>query len=73
MVPPAFVARVTLYASAEAVAAHVWPGFGVLESLDEQTCVLGADSVQGWAQIIVLTDVDFEVTDPRSSSRPSNC
>ena len=49
----------------EAVAARMWPGFGVLTPLDEHSCMLdvGADSLEALAQIISLVDVEFDVSD----------
>jgi predicted DNA-binding transcriptional regulator YafY len=59
-------ARVTLHTPAEVVAERVWPGFGVVEALDEHTCVLdvAADSYRALALFIGFVDSDFEVSEP---------
>ncbi len=59
-------ARVTVYASAATVAARITPAVGVVEAIDEHSCVLntGADRVETVAVYLGLLGVDFRVTDP---------
>ena len=56
-----FQATVALHASAEAVADRVWPGMGVLEAVDEDSCRLhvGADTLTALVWMITSVDVDF--------------
>jgi predicted DNA-binding transcriptional regulator YafY len=59
-------ARVRLHAPAEAVAARIPRGIGVLEVVDDHTCVLdtGAETLQTLAVYLGMLGVDFEVTEP---------
>jgi predicted DNA-binding transcriptional regulator YafY len=58
-----FPARVTVHAPADVVAARINPAVGVVEPVDEHSCVLatGADSVATVAVYLGLLDLDFEV------------
>ncbi len=55
-----------VYAPAEAVTAQINPAVGVVEAVDERSCVLqtGADSLGTLAVYLGLLEVDFEVTEP---------
>ncbi|MFE5477465.1 helix-turn-helix transcriptional regulator [Nocardia sp. NPDC056541] len=57
---------VTLHGSATEVADRVWPGMGVLEAVDDVSCLLhlGADSPAALAWMITALDIGFTVTDP---------
>lgn len=57
-------ATVTLHESAEAVADRVWPGMGVIEAVDDRSCLLhlGADTPQNLAWMITSVDTDFTLT-----------
>lgn len=57
---------VTLHAPAATVAGRLPPSAGLLEPVDERTCVLhtGADTPQQLALYLGLLDVDFDVTEP---------
>ncbi|MFC9970753.1 helix-turn-helix transcriptional regulator [Spirillospora sp. NPDC127200] len=59
-------ARVRLHAPAEAIAERFSPALGVLEAVDERTCVLdtGADSAETLAVHLGMLGVDFEVSEP---------
>ncbi|GIH28377.1 DNA-binding transcriptional regulator [Acrocarpospora phusangensis] len=59
-------ARVVVHAPAEEVARRINPAVGVVEAIDEHTCVLdtGADSVQTLAVHLSLLDLDFDVSEP---------
>jgi hypothetical protein len=48
------------------VTARINPAVGVVEAVDEHTCVLdtGADSLTTLAVYLGLLEVDFEVTEP---------
>jgi predicted DNA-binding transcriptional regulator YafY len=61
-----FQARITVHAPAEVVAARINPAIGVVEALDEHSCVLstGADSVETVAVYAGLLDADFTVSEP---------
>jgi predicted DNA-binding transcriptional regulator YafY len=61
-----FEARITVHAPAAVVAARINPAVGVVEAIDEHTCVLatGADSVETVAVYAGLLDADFTVTEP---------
>ena len=61
-----FRARVTVRAPAAALAARINPAIGLVEAIDDDTCVLatGADSVDTVAVYLGLLDLDFEVTEP---------
>ncbi|GAA0965832.1 WYL domain-containing protein [Acrocarpospora macrocephala] len=58
--------RVVVHAPAEVVTERVNPAVGVVEALDEHTCVLhtGADSLNTLAVYLGMLDLDFEVTEP---------
>ncbi|WP_162470798.1 helix-turn-helix transcriptional regulator [Saccharothrix deserti] len=57
-------ATVTLHESADSVAERLWPGMGVLEAVDENSCVLhvGAETARDLVWMITSVDVDFTVT-----------
>ncbi|MGY0499026.1 helix-turn-helix transcriptional regulator [Nocardia sp. FBN12] len=57
---------VTLHGSATELAERVWPGMGVLEAVDDLSCLLhlGADSPASLAWMITALDIGFTVTDP---------
>lgn len=59
-------ARVLVHAPAEVVADQISPAVGVVEAVDERSCVLetGADSVSTLSVYLGLLDADFEVTEP---------
>ncbi|MCX5008625.1 YafY family transcriptional regulator [Streptomyces sp. NBC_00638] len=59
-------ARVTVHASAQDVAERVNPAVGVVEALDDTTCVLdtGADSVETLGVYLGMLGYDFDVTGP---------
>jgi predicted DNA-binding transcriptional regulator YafY len=59
-------ARVRLHAPAETVAERLPPAVGVLEAVDERTCVLdtGADTLDTLAVYLGMLGVDFEVSEP---------
>ena len=59
-------ARITVAASAPEVLARINPAVGVVEALDESTCVLvtGADSVETIAAYIGMLGIDFHVAEP---------
>jgi predicted DNA-binding transcriptional regulator YafY len=59
-------AQVVLYASAEMAAERVPPAVGILESVDEHTCVLhtGACSLDSLSVYLALIGFDFEVREP---------
>jgi predicted DNA-binding transcriptional regulator YafY len=59
-------ARVTLYASVEALRDRISPMSGQLEAVDERSCLLntGAHSLGGLAAWILSMGVDFDVRDP---------
>jgi predicted DNA-binding transcriptional regulator YafY len=61
-----FQARITVHAPAEVVAARINPAIGVVEGIDEHSCVLstGADSVETVAVYAGLLDADFTVSEP---------
>ncbi|MEV0680129.1 YafY family protein [Actinosynnema sp. NPDC050436] len=54
-------ATVALHGSAEAVADRVWPGMGVVEAVDDHSCLLhlGADSPAALVWMITSVDADF--------------
>ncbi len=56
-----FQASVVLHASAEAVADRVWPGMGVVEAVDERSCLLhvGSDSPDHLVWMLTSVDTDF--------------
>lgn len=59
-------ATVTLHRSAAELADRIWPGMGVLEAIDDASCLLhiGADSPWALSWMITSIDTDFTVTDP---------
>jgi predicted DNA-binding transcriptional regulator YafY len=59
-------ARVTVHAPAETIAARINPAVGVLEPVDETTCILdtGADTIETLAVYLGLLGADFEVRGP---------
>ncbi|MEU8042148.1 YafY family protein [Streptosporangium sp. NPDC049078] len=59
-------ARVVVHAPADVVTERVNPAVGVVEAVDEHTCVLntGADSLHVIAVYLGMLDLDFEVTEP---------
>ena len=61
-----FRARVTVHAPAAVVTARINPAVGVVEAIDDHSCVLstGADRVETVAVYLGLLDADFEVTEP---------
>lgn len=58
--------RITVYAPAAEVLSRINPAVGVVEALDDDTCVLvtGADSVETVAVYIGMLGLDFTVTEP---------
>jgi predicted DNA-binding transcriptional regulator YafY len=60
----AFQASITLHEQAEAVVDRVWPGMGVIEPVDEHSCLLhlGADTPRDLAWMITSVDADFTLT-----------
>jgi len=58
--------RITVYASAAEVLTRINPAVGVVEAIDDDTCVLvtGADSVETVAVYIGMLGLDFTVTEP---------
>lgn len=58
--------RVTVLASAETVIARINPAVGVVEAVDENTCVLltGADALETIAIYLSMLMMDFRVEDP---------
>ncbi|WP_405998570.1 helix-turn-helix transcriptional regulator [Streptomyces sp. NBC_00829] len=59
-------ARVRVHAPAEAVAERINPAVGVVEAVDESTCVLdtGADSLETLGVHLGMLGYDFDVTGP---------
>nr|WP_245674823.1 WYL domain-containing protein [Herbidospora cretacea] len=59
-------ARVVVHAPADVVTERINPAVGVVEAIDEHTCVLdtGADTVHTLAVHLGLLDVDFDVSEP---------
>ena len=59
-------ARVRLHAPAEAIAERVPPDVGLLEVIDERTCMLdtGAATLEALAMHLGILGVDFEVSEP---------
>lgn len=64
--PYRYRARVKLRGSAEALSQQVAPWCGVLEPLDDESCVLstGAGSIEALVAQMLLTGVDFELLEP---------
>jgi predicted DNA-binding transcriptional regulator YafY len=61
-----YQAVVTLHTNAEAVTQYTSSGFGTVEAVDGQTCLLrtGAESLDALAVYIGMIGVDFEVHEP---------
>ena len=59
-------ARVVVHAPAEVVGERISPAAGVVERVDEHTCVLdtGADTVETLGVYLGLLDAEFDVTSP---------
>ncbi|MGI5521262.1 helix-turn-helix transcriptional regulator [Micromonospora sp. CA-259024] len=59
-------ARVRLHASADRMAQRIPPTAGLLEAIDEQSCLLhtGGESLRNLAAFLGTLDVDFDVLDP---------
>ncbi|NXY95214.1 WYL domain-containing protein [Streptomyces sp. BR123] len=60
-----FQATVTLHESATEVSDRLWPGMGVIEPVDDHSCLLylGADSARDLAWMITSMDADFTLVD----------
>ncbi|WP_331453147.1 helix-turn-helix transcriptional regulator [Streptomyces sp. SS162] len=60
-----YQATVTLHEPAAAVADRVWPGMGVVEPVDEESCLLhlGAESPRDLAWMVISVDADFTLTE----------
>ncbi|HEY8456531.1 MAG TPA: YafY family protein [Actinopolymorphaceae bacterium] len=56
-----YQATVTLHESA-AVAERVWPGMGVVEAVDDHSCLLHVGADSPWALIWMITSVDADFT-----------
>lgn len=65
-VPYPYRARVTLHCPVEALAQKIPPSAGVLEAIDDRSCMLhtGSHSLEGLTIHISLLNVDFEVHEP---------
>ena len=65
-VPYPYRARVTLHAPVEAVAKRIPPSAGVLEAIDDRSCMLhtGSHSLEGITIHLSLLGVDFQVHEP---------
>jgi predicted DNA-binding transcriptional regulator YafY len=65
-VPYPYRARVTLFAPVEAIAKRVPPSTGVLEAIDERSCMLytGSHSLEGLTIHLIWLSVDFQVHEP---------
>ncbi|MFI6865814.1 helix-turn-helix transcriptional regulator [Nocardia sp. NPDC050406] len=61
-----YQATVTLHRGAAELADQIWPGMGVLEAVDDSSCLLHLGADTPWALTWMLTsiDTDFTVTDP---------
>ncbi|MFE3189441.1 helix-turn-helix transcriptional regulator [Nocardia sp. NPDC059240] len=59
-------ATVLVHRSATELAARIWPGMGVLEAIDDTSCLLhvGGDSPVSLSWMITSLDTDFTVTGP---------
>ncbi len=59
-------ARIKMLVNAEVFADRLYPGFGLIEPIDGQSCWLdtGASSYESLAMHLALLGVDFEVTGP---------
>ncbi|MFD5429108.1 helix-turn-helix transcriptional regulator [Streptomyces sp. NPDC127084] len=60
-----FQATVTLHEPAARVTDRIWPGMGVVEPVDDESCLLhlGADTPRDLAWMITSVDTDFSLTD----------
>ncbi|MEU0061264.1 WYL domain-containing protein [Streptomyces sp. NPDC006334] len=60
-----YQAIVTLHEPAAAVTDRVWPGMGVIEPVDDTSCLLhlGAENPRDLAWMITSVDADFTLTD----------
>lgn len=58
----AYRATVTLHEPADSVAGRVWPGAGVVEALDERSCLLHVGADTPWALVWMITSVDAAFT-----------
>lgn len=58
-------ATVALHEPAATVTERVWPGMGVVEPVDDRTCLLhvGADTARDLAWMVTSVDVDFTLVD----------
>ncbi|MCE6996842.1 WYL domain-containing protein [Saccharothrix sp. S26] len=58
-------ATVTLHEPADVAADRLWPGMGVVEPVDDRTCLLhvGAPTARDLAWMITSVDVDFTLVD----------
>ena len=65
-IPSRYQVVVTLHAPVEVVAERRYPGAGVLEVVDERTCLLrgNADSLEWFALTLGMLGVDFDVHEP---------
>ncbi len=65
-VPYPYRARVTLFTPVEAIASRVPPAAGVLEPIDQHSCLLhtGSHSLEGLSIHLMLLGVDFRVDEP---------
>ena len=59
-------ARITVLAPASEVRARINPAVGIVETVDDESCVLitGADTVETMAVYIGLLDLDIRVEEP---------
>ncbi|MEO3860539.1 WYL domain-containing protein [Acrocarpospora sp. B8E8] len=55
-------ATVTLHESAETVAQRIWPGMGVVEAVDDHSCLLHVGADTTWALVWMITSVDTDFT-----------
>jgi predicted DNA-binding transcriptional regulator YafY len=55
-------ATVTLHEPAEAVADRVWPGMGVVEAVDDRSCLLHLGADTPWALVWMITSLDADFT-----------
>lgn len=64
--PIRYRAIVRLQVSADELAGHVWPDWGVLEPIDEQSCLFhtGGGSLETIVLLLGMLGVDFEVVEP---------
>jgi predicted DNA-binding transcriptional regulator YafY len=60
-------ARLKLFAPADVIALRLPPSFGLLEPIDEQSCLFetGASSYETLAMQLSLVGVDFEIIEPK--------